>query len=364
MRRILTDRERCRHFQINATTGLITANLPADDVQAGPSCTLKITASDSGQPRRQTAHHITVTSFQTLQCRETSPPLNISFTIEENTPPGSIVGYLSADEYFDDINSDDDVMDINSNGRTKEVGKAFWLVAGNALDTFHVDSTTGALVIGSAVDFEVCSSYHLVVRILDGVGKCVRELFVEVVVVNVNDNPPHFDVDLTYITVREATPPDAEVYAATAHDADGSALSYAMWEERSSEGVASWLAVDGATGHVVTRRSLEGAPRQMHVVITANDIPGHQASMTLVVTVAKDAFCGPVGSAWSQRVAVVEDAEVGSVIAAFEKADDSVPSSCNYSITYRLANSSSDYDKFAVDRLTGEFPGFIYRIFG
>jgi len=244
-----------------------------------------------------------------------------------------------------------------------EAGRAtFWLVAGNAMDTFSVDSVTGALVIVGPVDFEVCSWYGLVVWIFDGVGKCVGEINVEVVVVNVNDNPPQFDVDLTYITVREATPPGAEVYATVTRDVDGSAIFYAVREGQSSEGVVYWLGVDNVTGHVVTRRPLQGAPRRMHMVITAtdvsddvsNDVGRHVASMTVVVTVVKDASATSRGRGRGrmQRVTVMENAEIGAIVAAAEADDDAMTSSCNSALTYSIL-SSSDYDKFIIDRFTG-----------
>ena len=352
--------ENCEHFEIDAAIGRITMTAPRRDVPFSSSCILKIIASDAGQPHRQTVRYITVNTLEPSLCADDLPSLNISFTIEENTPPGSIVGYLSASEYFDDINSNDDVTDPDPDRGT------FRLVAGNALDTFSVDSVTGALVIGGPVDFEVCSRYGLVVWIFDRIGKCVGELSVEVVVVNVNDNPPQFDADLTYIMVREATPPGAEIYATLAHDPDGFAIFYAAREEQSSVGVSSWLAVDDVRGHVVTRRSLDGAPRQMHVVITATDVSddvigdvsGHTTSMTLVVTVVKDApaSCGRgrglVGDR-TQRVAVVEDTEVGSVITAAETDDDAITSWCELTPSYSIVYSS-DYNTFTIDRFTGQ----------
>jgi len=352
--------ERCGAFEINATTGLITRTTGLSRTEypstASASCILTITASDNGQRRRQTDRHITVnTIVQPSPCSSEQNSLNISYTIEENTPPGSIVGYLSSREYFDDINSESDV----SNRET-----SFWLVAGNALDTFSVDSQTGALIIAGSVDFESCSWYRLTVWIFDGSGKCVGSLNVGVSVVNVNDNPPQFDVDLTYIDVREATPLGAEVYTPLAYDADGSVLLYALREE----GAAYWLGLDDVTGHVVTRRPLEGAPRRMHVTITASDVSydvgdgvrsGHVTSMTLVVTVVKDAecTCGPQSARMIQRrVTVMEDAEIGSIIVAAADADDDVivTSSCSNSTLLYSLISSNDYDKFVVDRFTGE----------
>lgn len=320
-------------------------------------------ASDAGQPRRQTVHYITMTTAQRSRCPGRLSSRNVSFTIEENTAPGSIVGYLSSSEHFDAINSNDDVSDTNAGRET------FWLVAGNAMDTFSVDSVTGALVIGGPVDFEVCSSYGLVVRILDDVGKCVGKLHVEVIVVNVNDNPPHFDLDLTYITVLDTTPLGAAVYAPAAYDADGSTLFFAIGEKHSSVGVASWLEVDDVTGHVIARRPLEGAPRRMYVVITATDVSdddvinvvtGHMTSMTLVVTVVKDATasCVQARAGRTQRVTVVEDAEIGSIIAAAEN-EHIITSSCELTLTHSIV-SSNDYDAFSIDRFTGELTLIVF----
>ena len=345
-------------FQINSTTGRLTMTDSTQDHRSSPWCIVKITASDSGQPCRQTVHFITINTFQpSTRCSSGLPSLNISFTIEENTLPGSIVGYLSSSEYFDDDVSD---LEVEADKRT------YWLVSGNALATFSVDSVTGALVIAGPVDFELCSWYGLVVWILNAVGKCIGKLHVEVVVVNVNDNPPQFDADLTYITLREAMPSAAKVYTPVAYDADGSALFYAMDEGQSSVGVASWMVVDDVKGQVVTRRPLEGAPRQMHVVITAtddvrNDVRRHVTSMTLVITVVKDAddVCergrgqgrGLVDEV-TMRVSVDEDLDVGSFIAAAETSDV-VKSSCVVTPTYSL-ESTHCYELFSVDRFTGQ----------
>jgi len=366
--------KRCEQFEINATSGQITTIGSSQDYRSSPSCILEIIASDSGQPCRRTVHYITVDAVQPSSCRSGRSSVNVSFTIEENTPTGSIVGYLTSSKlFFDDVDSDDnDVAATNGNSDVTDPGTGkvtFWLVAGNAMDTFNVDSVTGALVIGSAVDYEVCSRYGLSVQIFNGVGKCVGELSVEVVVVNVNDNPPQFEVDLTYITIREATPVGAEVYAPAVHDADGSGLSYALGAEQSSVGVTSWLGVDEASGHVVIRRPLTDAPRQMHVAITAtdvsddvsHDVSGHVTSMTLVVTVVKDAASscgrgrGPAGDR-TQRVTVVEDAEIGSIIASAET-DDVITSFCNSTPAYSIV-SSNDFDKFIVDRFTGRLSEF------
>ena len=344
--------DRCsEQFDIDSATGRITASRLSLDYPSTPSCVLKLIATDAGLPRRQTARYITVEQPATTLCRDVDT-FNISFTIEENTTPGSVVGYMSSSEYFlNRPKSVDDVSAINSDDEEK----TFWLVAGNAMGTFSVDSVSGALVIVGTVDYETCPRYQLVVSVFDSVGQCIGELSVEVSVVNVNDNPPQFDVDLTYITVRQATPSGAEVYSPVVHDADNSTLIYAMAAAQSSEGVASWLAVDSVTGTVVTRQPLEQAPDRMHVVITATDVIGHVTSMTLVVTVVKDA-CVRRRDVVTKRVTVVEDAVIGSVITLADSGDESSCSrdSSVMTYTYRLV-SSNDFDMFIIDRLTGQY---------
>jgi len=288
--------------------------------------------------------------------------MHVAFSIEENTEPGSIVGYLSSTDLAVDTHADADVSDLDSDGN-----ETYWLVAGNAMDTFIVDSLTGSLVIGGDVDYELCSHYALVVSILDAVGTCVRQLSVDVLVVNLNDNPPQFDLDLTYITIRDATPIGAEVYAPAARDADGSRLSYAlMGAGPPSTDAAHWLAVDDVTGHVVVRRALTDAPRRMHAVVVARDddddvsgdvIGRATTSMTLVATVVKDARSrgrglwgrGLAGDWQQQRVAVVECAEVGSVVADMA----GVASFCSSTPVYSVV-AATDFDTFTVDRFTGE----------
>ena len=269
--------------------------------------------------------------------------------------------YLSSGEYLDDGGGAADAVGGGDVTGTEAGGgnATFRLVAGNALDTFNVDADSGALVIVGTVDYERCTRYSLVARMLSGVGHCVAELNVDVVVVNVDDNPPQFDADLTYIAVRVGTPVGAAVYAAAADDADGSRLLYALGAERSSVGVASWLGVDDVTGHVVVTRPLTDAPRLMDVVVTATDVGRHVTSMTLVVTVVKDAAASGCGRGRGlavdrkQRVAVVEDAEMGSVVASVETDDVIITSFCNSTPVYSLL-SGNDFDKFVVDRFTGE----------
>ena len=103
------------HFSVDAVSGRVTTLESLDrDVQS--LYVLRVWARDGGRPARSTPTAVEV------RVGDDPPPLSpaarVAFTVREDTPPGSVVGTLTA-------------ADMDSGGRV-----SYHLVGGSALGSF------------------------------------------------------------------------------------------------------------------------------------------------------------------------------------------------------------------------------------
>ena len=104
-------------------------------------------------------------------------------------------------------------------------------LSGSDSSLFVIDSSSGALSPLAAFDYESPldsgqdNNYSLTILASDPVGNQSQQTL-DVLVTNVNDNAPSFSVESTSISVTENH--SADVYSASASDADGDSLSYSL----------------------------------------------------------------------------------------------------------------------------------------
>lgn len=185
-----SDTGRCAGaFDIDAQSGRITTTRKGVLIsRLTPYCTLKVSASDGGKPPCQTIRLLTVNFVESFNDNsdgallEGSRPssgtsYNVSLVIDIGTPPGTVVGHVNSPEIadallrrFDELRSEpaasdttpassSDVISVkSSNGQPRIV---YRIASGNVLDSFGVDSMTGALYVARPVSDAGCSTFRL-----------------------------------------------------------------------------------------------------------------------------------------------------------------------------------------------------------
>ena len=160
----------------------------------------------------------------------------------EDLPLGSVVGFVDA--------SDPDLY---------QGGEVAFSLDGD-VDTFHIDSVSGAVKIRKELDYETKQLYNLTVVAMDGGSPSLVSLatfIVEVLDVNENIYPPIFDSFYVEAAVPENMPVGSLVTKVAAKDFDkeGSDDSRVSYSIRGGGGLNSFSIDD--TGRVVTAAVLD-----------------------------------------------------------------------------------------------------------
>ena len=335
------------HFHIAPQTGQIKLRAPLD-FETRNFFSIGVVARDGGEPQQQSFTKVNVTVKDE---NDLNPELNftqLSLSVRENTPLATEVGHVSGDcstRYSDVI---------------------FYIVDGNELGTFAVNSTTGAIVVGRPVDYEE-SSFHLMqVRELKASAgvTCSSIVNVNIAVDDVNDNPPRFDQNPIRVTVVENKPIGSTVHTFTTTDADSGTRGRAKFEIVSQSGNESLFRINENTGALITARDLDFEQvRQVSLVIRATDKPldpaeALHATVTTIVDITDRNDERPVFHSRA-IVYVMEDEPVGFPVETVSASDaDSGP---NGHVTYLIA-SGNERSHFSLNSESGEDKFVLYSI--
>ncbi|MGL1902263.1 MAG: cadherin domain-containing protein [Fibrobacterales bacterium] len=141
---------------------------------------------------------------------EAAPLVNdTTFYLFEGGSIGSAVGTLFAS----DANGDTLIFDILNSEDVPYIG---------------IDSLTGALYVVDPVqiDFEIGVSHQLLIRVSDGVTDNLPTAIVRIEVLNINDNPPLFELEQLYVSENASS--DTMFGQLSAIDPDGGAILYTV----------------------------------------------------------------------------------------------------------------------------------------
>ncbi len=124
-----------------------------------------------------------------------NPPVfdapEISLQVDDGAPAGTILGYVRAHD-----------ADSGDGARIQ-----YYVVDGNLFGTFTINRTTGEVKAAKPVDYEVASSYTIIVQAMDDnpVNPMGSTVPLHISVNDVNDNAPEFEDNPIVVTVREHT---------------------------------------------------------------------------------------------------------------------------------------------------------------
>ena len=176
-------------------------------------------------------------------------PFGVSVTIPEDTPPGYII--------VDHINSTDG--DHNANADIM-----FFIIDGDPLDVFSIDSATGRITTSGALDREFGTPVTLVAAAIDrGDPPLTGTVEVLVTLLDVNDSPPQFEQESFSATVSEAARVGTRVALISASDPDlneNGTVSYFLVDP------AQPFSIDPSSGQVVTTATMDRESVEKFVV--------------------------------------------------------------------------------------------------
>ena len=202
------DLEENDYLEINETTGEVFVKGPlTPDIQLR----LSVDATDSGDTALRATGEVVVyirPSPERLQFGQN----RYIFNVTENDSRGVRLGSVNA-MIFDVLNS--------TFNESREHDVEYEIVNGTAQPFFIISQQTGEIYLLTSLDYETAQEYDFMVRaVLSSDRDITRDVVVQVLVENLNDNAPQFSANFYTAVVEELTPASRSILMVSAIDLD------------------------------------------------------------------------------------------------------------------------------------------------
>ncbi|XP_064176017.1 protocadherin-15b isoform X2 [Anguilla rostrata] len=318
-------------FTINNRSGLI-AVAPGVRLAVGRSYALTVKAEDNAH-ESQRRSSITTVYIEVLPPNNQSPPRFPSFTYSLEVSEAMRTGAV--------------LLNLQATDRERDP-ITYRIQNGDSENNFNLSETSGLLLLGKALDRETTDHYILSITAGDGRPEGISTATVTIVVTDVNDNDPVFDLLLPKnFTVKEE---EANLFVGQvkATDPDAGVNGQVRYRLVNHAG----LFRINSNGTVFTGVPLDREARsEYHLVVEASDgaVDPRRATVTLSVQVLDVDDNSPVFTQASYAVSLPENGPVGTVILQLSAKDADLDSN----VTYRIRTEEAR-QLFSISPVTGQ----------
>uniref|UniRef100_A0A3B5B7U1 Cadherin EGF LAG seven-pass G-type receptor 1 n=1 Tax=Stegastes partitus TaxID=144197 RepID=A0A3B5B7U1_9TELE len=313
--------------------GLITLALPLDYKQER-QYVLTVTASDG--TRYDTAQvFINVTDANTH--RPVFQSANYQVMLSEEKPVGSTVVVISA--------TDED---------TGENARITYVMEDN-VPQFKIDQDSGAITTQMEIDYEDQASYTLAIIARDnGIPQKSDTTYVEIIILDANDNAPQFLRDRYQGTVLEDAPIYTSVLQISASDRDSGSNGRVSYTFQGGDDGEGDFFIEPYSGIIRTARKLdrENVPvYNLKAFAVDRGVPPLKAAVPVHVVVQDINDNAPVFEKDELFINVKENSPVGSVVAQITATDPD--EGTNAQIMYQIVEGNIP-EVFQLDIFNGD----------
>ncbi|KAK5904987.1 hypothetical protein CesoFtcFv8_006498 [Champsocephalus esox] len=321
-----------RGFTINSLTGDIQATEKLQTLTQSQR-TLIVQAMDQGNPSQSSLGvviiYIREQSYRGIRFSRTARDISL----QENSAKGTVVTQTQA-QYPDG----------------SQMGISYSIFSGNRLQSFGINAITGEIWVqrSDQLDFEETPKLRLVVKA--ETASSSSYMAVNLILQDVNDNLPRFQLQNYVAYIREAQGYDFPIIQVAADDRDQGQNGQVTYSIRSSS-MSGLFKIDPLTGSVTTAAIMDREIwTQTKLVVTATDrgTPRLAGSATLTVIIIDLNDNSPM-IPLHREIRVPEDAMIGSVITQVTGNDvDSGPA-----LSYTLHLDANSQGLFGIHRFGG-----------
>ncbi|XP_042622384.1 protocadherin Fat 1-like isoform X5 [Cyprinus carpio] len=230
----------------------------------------------------------------------------------------------------------------------------YTITEGDPLNQFSINFNTGVIQVVKPLDFETHPAYKLSVRATDSLTGAKAEVFVDMILEDVNDNPPVFHTKFYNASLSEASVIGTSVLQVSATDADtgnNQMLFYQIVEDKDKS--SAYFSIDRDTGTIWTTQMLDHEENPSHkLMIRAVDggVPALSSEVMVLIDVTDLNDNTPVFSQNVYEATVSELAPRGHFVTQVQAsdADNSDSGKLEFSII-----SGNEGQNFAIDPNTG-----------
>ncbi|XP_041951368.1 protocadherin Fat 1a isoform X1 [Alosa sapidissima] len=231
---------------------------------------------------------------------------------------------------------------------------AYTISEGDPLSQFAINFNTGVIQVIQPLDFETHPAYKLSVSATDSLTGAQSTVFVDIILEDVNDNPPVFQDKFYETSLSEASVIGTSVLQVTATDADtgnNKVIFYQIIEEK--EKSSDYFTIDRDTGAISTARALDHEEMTRHkLTVRAVDggVPALSSEVVVTVHVTDLNDNAPVFSQRLYEASVSELAPREHFVTQVQASDSD--SSDVGKLEFSIL-SGNEAQNFAMDKSTG-----------
>lgn len=321
------------HFEINQQTGSLNLKRAFESDLSNMEYQMVIYARDGGYPSLSSTIEFPITVVN-----KAMPVFDKSFYS------------ISVNE---DVSVHTPVLGVNA---TSPEGRniIYTIVDGDLSLQFDIGFDTGVISVIHSLDYEAASSYHLTIRATDYLTGARAEVDVDVVVQDVNDNPPVFQ-KMSYSVVLSETvmigTPALQVIATDRDSEKNNVVRYQIFSDAHNS--TDYFHIDSSSGLILTARMLDHELVQKYDFIvraTDNGFPPLSSEVSVKVFLTDMNDNPPVFNQLLYEAYVNELAPRGHFVTCVQAsdADSSDFDKLEYSIL-----SGNERMNFAMDKQTG-----------
>ncbi|XP_058489873.1 protocadherin-16-like [Solea solea] len=321
-----------RGFTINSLTGDIQATEKLQTLTQSQR-TLIVQAMDQGNPAQSSLGvviiYIREQSYTGIRFSRTARDVSL----QENAATGTVVTQTQA-RYPDG----------------SQTGISYSIFSGNRLQSFGINTITGEIWVqkSEGIDFEETPKLRLVVKA--ETASSSSYMAVNLILQDVNDNLPRFQLQNYVAYIREAQGHDFPIIQVAAEDLDQGQNGQVTYSIRSSS-MSGLFKIDPLTGYITTAAIMDREIwTQTKLVVTATDrgTPRLAGSATLTVIIIDLNDNSPM-IPLPREIHVPEDTLIGTVITQVTGNDvDSGPA-----LSYTLHLDTNSQGMFGIHRYGG-----------
>ncbi|XP_076590810.1 protocadherin Fat 3-like isoform X8 [Chaetodon auriga] len=321
------------HFEINQQTGSLSLKRAFESDLSNMEYQMMIYARDGGYP-------------------PLSSTIEFPITVVNKAMPVFDKSFYSV-SVNEDVAVHTPILGINA---TSPEGQniIYTIVDGDPSLQFDIGFDTGVISVIHSLDFEAASSYQLTVRATDSLTGARAEVDVDLVVQDVNDNPPIFQKMFYRVVLSETAmigTPALQVIATDKDSEKNNVVRYQIFSDVHNS--TDYFHIDSSSGLILTARMLDHELVQKYdfiVKATDNGFPPLSSEVSVIVMVNDMNDNPPVFNQLLYEAYVNELAPRGHFVTCVQAsdADSSDFAKLEYSIL-----SGNERMNFVMDKKTG-----------
>lgn len=321
------------HFEINQHTGSLSLKRAFESDLSNVEYQMVVYARDGGYPPLSSTVEFPITVVN-----KAMPVFDKSFY------------YVSVNE---DVVVHTPILSINA---TSPEGQniIYTIVDGDPSLQFDIGFDTGVISVIHSLDFEAASSYHLTVRATDYLTGAHAEVDVDLIVQDINDNPPIFQKMSYRVVLSETTmigTPALQVIATDKDSDKNNVVRYQIFSDVHNS--TDYFHIDSSSGLILTARMLDHEVVQKYEFIvwaTDNGFPPLSSEVSVTVVVSDINDNPPVFNQLLYEACVNELAPRTHFVTCIQASD--ADSSDFEKLEYSIL-SGNEKNCFMVDKKTG-----------